>query len=118
MVMARLAGTIFTSEPSFTATVVFLKVGMKSPTGSSDADLAFLHQRKHRRAGDGLAFARRCGRSYRVVIRRPASLSLHPNGVLVHRLAVAEHQRDRARNLVLIRVALQQLRHALEPLLR
>ncbi len=47
--IARLAGTMVTASPSFTATVVLPNVGMKSADRLVDADLAFFDERPGRR---------------------------------------------------------------------
>ena len=77
IVIGRFAGTILVADPSFTATVVLLNVGMKCPTGS--AKPIFPSSTSARIAVLVMAFV--CDairKTVPVVIRRPASLSLHP----------------------------------------
>ena len=108
MVIGRFAGTIFTSEPSFTATVVLVKVGMKWPTGSFKPDLAFFHQRENCRAGDGFGLR---GDAEDGVRRHlpPGFLVAPAHSALVHGLAVAKHQSDRSGNLVLLYIILKKM---------
>jgi hypothetical protein len=71
-------------------------------------DLAFLDEREHRRAGN--CFRLGSNPKDRRRIHAPPGFLVGPtDSALIHRLAVAQHKRNGARNAVLIDVALQQL---------
>ena len=107
IVIGRLAGTMrhAAASRSSTATVVFANVGMKSPTGVLEADLAFLDEHQDGDAGDGLGLRRDA--EDRVGGHASAGFLVGPaDGLLVDRLAVLQDQCDDAGDLAVVDVLL------------
>ena len=82
-----------------------------------DPDLAFFHQRQDGGSRDGLGL--RSDAEDRVRRHLAPGFLIAPAGrVLVHRLAVLQHQRDYARHLAIVHILLQNLIQPLQPLRR